>query len=430
MLAVEALSRMEGVGGNNSLMVEAFVASHSGRIMNTAASNVSLQSTSWLRVRKVVMPSLVKDLEDVCYDAVIIHDWSTAAYQPWLTRGPGEDAVHNALSHLSSFIAPGAPVVVLGVNGEDAEKPWVEHLSRLGTARSYPEKSLVIARTSSSYTSSAPQEGNNLVVLVVADDADGVGQSLSDHFTMNGSHHVADVQVLTCGKGPGFVFDDEEGVHWGGALGSALQAIQDRGQRLSGIVFAAGMNDPTVLGLKAFDRLTRLSQALLPNGQLLSSIKPADRNILFWVLTLCSYDGEMIRPNQGVIEGLGKVLVTELGDVGTRLVDMDSLEDISQVAALVHSPPREHHYRVGKMGISVCRAFAVNVDGVRSMIVSPESETSYYCDVSPELSTPGAVSWRKIWCMQSASKTLYFLYPQVIHLNSMFSFPTIYPPLR
>jgi len=353
MMVVEALSRLEGGGGGGGkdLIVEAFVGSHSSKALNTAASNISLQSFSWLQIRKVVLPSLGKDLEDICYDAVIIHNWSGAAFQPWLNRGPGEEAVDNAITHLSSFLSPGAPVVVLGVDNE-ASTQWSESLGKIGTVRCHPEKSLVVARTATTYSllsrsSTTPthqqeEDKKPPVVLIVADGDDGAGDKLAQHLRSKGSNSsnsrsvggnvTMEVQVLTCGRsGKGAVFSDEKGLHWGGALGDVLHSIQENGQTLTSIIYAAGMNDTTILGLQAFDRLTRLSQALLPNSQLLNAIKPPDHDILFWVLTLCSYEGEVIRPNQGVVEGLGKVLVSELGDVSTRLVDLDSLDDLDQV---------------------------------------------------------------------------------------------------
>lgn len=381
-LVIEALSRLR-MGPN--ILVECFLCSHSRTLLNVSASGVSRDAT-WLRVRKVFFPSMRYELPDICFDAIIINDWTLYLEH---VSAASESIMASALATLSSFCTPGSQLVIRDIDANTAEA-CLDSSKSYGQAIFSPETSTICIRVCNPYM----QNFDSLkpVTLVIADRSSLSSQliiQLRRESEVKGLDS-SQVQVLSCSHRD--MADDASSKTWSNTIRAFTIHVKAQGQVLSSVVFAAGFEDNTVLGEQAFERLAKLSQALQIIRDDLMEVKPDEQEISLWILSNNCFS-KNICVNQGSIQGLSLVICHELSEVETRIVDIEGEGDMSLVVDLILSPPREKMYLVTRKGVLVPRHFPVDIKQARSIRTSPDSDISYYCDVSTGMSTPGQVDY-------------------------------------
>lgn len=134
-LVVEALSRLpppylegqqppdnQDAAYSGGVLVEAFVGTWSAANMAMLAAHVAKASAPWLRLRKVLMPSLHAELRDVCFQALLLTDWQATASAPACDLRAAPDSVLKlGAGGLASHLSPFALVAAHGIMPEDAE---------------------------------------------------------------------------------------------------------------------------------------------------------------------------------------------------------------------------------------------------------------------------------------------------------------------
>lgn len=399
----EALARMDLPPEQ---IVEVFVTSHDLKVLNLTAGGVG-RTGDGLRVRKLLLPAMARELADYSFDVVALHDWHATGARPWTDKGPREnDPAGNAVAALESFLTPGAQVLALGVGGQEEADAWLRALRPLAVAgsdgatttavRSLVDGSVVMARVQPRVPG-APR-----TFLVLAEEA-SVGKELAKRLGEAGGVQCQSV-VLTCGAHPKASFQDAApATQWAVALGKTLEEVGAAGGGFAGVVFLAGLGDDTVLGTMAFGRLAKLCQAAQACEPLIAGCVQQghgqQQEAHLWVVTEGAYGGT-IRPNQGTMQGFTYVIAHELPALEARLVDMATdggrntslAQGLQRVAEVLALCPREKCYRVSAGGVEVPRYFPVDVKARRSRLVGPlDKEVAYVCDVSTELCTPGQV---------------------------------------
>lgn len=398
----EALDRMDLPAEQ---IVEVFIASHDLKVLNLVGGAIG-RTDDGLRVRKVLLPALARELPDYAFDAVAFHGWHATGAAPWAGRGPREhDPAGNAVEALESFMTPGAQVLALGLEGPAEADAWLAALRPLAPQAGAARRMVLPgAEDASAAVVMARVEprvpGAPRTFLVLAEDS-GLGKELARRLGELGGAQCQAL-VLTCGAHPKAAFQDAApATQWALALGKALDEVAATGAAFAGVVFLAGLGDETVLGTKAFGRLAKLCQAAQACEALIAGLAGAEgADAHLWVVTEGCYGGA-IRPNQGTMQGFTYVIAHELPAMEARLIDLatdggktTSLpQALARAAEVLAFAPREKVYRVASGGVEVPRYFPLDMKTRRSRLVSPlDTEVSYFCDVSRELSTPGQVN--------------------------------------
>jgi len=379
-------------------IIEVFVGSHDMKVLNLVAGSMGATEAG-LRVRKILLPAMARELADYAFDVVALHAWHASGKAAWEqgssssnSSSPEAKPVLHALTTLESFMTPGAQLLVLGVEGSD-KQAWTETLQPF--ASDVTSSSTLVAARMVRAIPSAPR-----TFLVVTEDP-ALAAQLTQHLTSVAGPQCRTV-VLTCGSHPKAQLQDSAKA-WGTALGKMLEGISaDAG--FQGLVFLGGLSDETVLGTKAFSRLAKLCQASMACEQQIATLVAGSsgggREGHLWVVTEGAYAGQ-IRPNQGSMQGFTFVIAHELPALEARLIDMGTDEAkgttraqaLVKVAEILAYTPREKVYLVSNDTIQVPRYFPLNVPARRSRMVPPtDPDIAYCCDVSKELSTPGQIN--------------------------------------
>lgn len=393
----EALGQLEL---DPNQIIEVFIGSHDMTVSNLVAASMGATEAG-LRVRKILLPALARELADYAFDLVALHAWHASGKAAWEQGSSSSSSssscsaakpVIHALTTLESFMTPGAQLLVLGVEDSD-KQAWTEMLQPL--ASDVISSSTLVAARMVRVITSAPR-----TFIVVAEDP-ALATQLTQHLgTLAGPQcHTV---VLTCGSNPKAHLQDSAKA-WGTVLGKTLEGISaDAG--FQGLVFLGGLSDKTVLGTNAFSRLAKLCQASMACEQQIATLVAGSggggREGHLWVVTEGAYAGQ-IRPNQGSMQGFTFVIAHELPALEARLIDMGTgdakgttrEQALAKVAEILAYTPREKVYLVSNDTIQVPRYFPLNVPARRSRMVPPtDPEIAYCCDVSKDLSTPGQIN--------------------------------------
>ena len=386
----EALSTL--VLDSNQIL-EVFIGSHNIQVLNMVAGAMG-RTGKGLRVRKIVLSALPRELADYAFDVVAFHAWHASGQAAW-AKGEGPDPVVNALTAIKSFVTPGAQLLALGLEGEEEQKAWTTHLQPLASdVVAAKGGKLVVGRM----VPSVPVGPRTF--LIVAEDLT-LGTQLERHLASLAGPQCRGV-VLTCGAHPKAHFQDSaKAAAWGTTLDKALKDLSSaKGEvGFQGIVFLGGLGDDTVLGTTAFGRLAKLCQAATACEQQIAALVGGEREGHLWVLTEGAYGGT-IRPNQGTMQGFTFVIAHELPALEARLIDMATdtttttrAQALAKAAEVLAYTPREKVYLVARDAVQVPRYFPLDIAERRSQFVSPTTtELAYCCDVSMELSTPGQIN--------------------------------------
>jgi malonyl CoA-acyl carrier protein transacylase len=414
------------------LQVECFIASHSAAALRAVARNFN-QRASQVVLRKVLLseghvPAAL--LKDLTFQALILDDWARtgrAAWSPAQEDKEDQGAIKGvpspaatALALLKPFLAPSAQVLVRGMASEPA---WVGIMSQLST------KPLVLLEDAVKQESGevlaqelegAAQEWTTALGLLGAQPVEKAGglllvgrlpatRSVPASRVVLVASTEEQVQAVrrtaadTCVEVDVLMLTEESTVESleaelakvlgaernGGDSGteetkSSSESESNRGEawRISSIIFTAGLDDESVIGQVAFSRLLRLSQALMRSQEGLSRhLSPIGEGPSLWVVTQGVYGGN-IRPNQSTLQGMSAVLCSGLRLVGTKHLDLATMDDLEVGIELCLSNAREQAYRVSDGRISVARFCSLDRDELRRTTILPSSKQSFFVDTS------------------------------------------------
>ena len=425
---VEALSRLDLPA---HVTIEYFVGSHNAGLLKSLATKVNRRATN-LRLRRVLInDTLFNELKDITFEAVVFDEWTRSGASAY-AEGKSESAAANALDSLSSFMQPGAPVYVRGLNdvplwtaltslvsatplplvnalkAEDALADWTHQFLAQGKV------STVKVGTGSLFmgqqgTAVAAAPARYLLVV----DKQAEGEELLK--LMKARNPVAEAEIILVGEAgkltdastaddytalitellaPKKVEEVAEGAAAAAAAAPA-EATEDKGTPFKGVVFSAGLSDTSVIGDVGFSRLLKLGQGLLKNGDLLKTLRSNElaEPASLWVVTKGAYVGEL-RPAQGTVQGMATVLCGELHDMITKHVDVATSngKDLGALVDLVLADAREKTYTVVKGVAQVARFNAIDKSTARALQVSATDKLSYFADIKSAASVPGEIS--------------------------------------
>lgn len=393
-LLADALSRMEL---DPDQIIEVYVGSHSADLLSRAANNADHAAVG-LRVRKVLLPALPRELPDYSFDVVALHGWHASGRAPWQPEESSGGA-EAAFEALASFLTPGALLLALGVEGGEADE-WTAAL-RPTASQVAAAPGVVVARLDPPSPAAARRTAaaDPCSYVVVAEDA-AAGARFAEQLAAAAGSQCTSAVLTTGPSAAADLPDDAPAADWAAALSAALRGPASVGFR--GVVFLAALDDDTVLGTKGFGRLAKMCQAAgACEADIAAALDGTAGEGKFWVLTEGAFGGEP-RPNQGTIQGLTAVMCHELGCLEARLVDLatggspdGTTRDAALAAAagVVAASPRERMYRVSSAGVEVPRYVPIDPKARSTRLVSPtDRDVSYCCDVTTELATPGRVA--------------------------------------
>ena len=427
---VEALSRMDLPA---NITFEYFVGSHNAGLLKSLATKVNRKATN-LRLRRVLInDTLFNELKDITFEAVVFDEWTRSGAAVY-AEGKSESAAANALEALASFMQPGAPIYVRGLNdvplwasltslvsastlplvnplsAEDAAADWKQLFLAQGEEHSIKvgAGSLLVGKLAAPVHAAAAKyllvvdkqaEGTELLKLLKARNAAAeaeiilVGENgkLTDESTAD--DYAA---LLTELLAPPKVEEVAEGEAAAAAVPAEEATEAAKGTPFKGVVFSAGLNDSSIIGDVAFSRLLKLGQGLLKNGDLLKTLRANElaEPASLWVVTKGAYVGEL-RPAQGTVQGMATVLCGELHDMITKHVDVATSgpKDLAALADLVLADAREKSYVVEKGVAQVARFNAIDKSTARALEVKATDSLSYFAGIkSGATAVPGEIS--------------------------------------
>jgi len=374
-------------------IIEVFIGSHDIQALNMVAGTMS-GAERGLRVRKILMPTLDRELADYAFDVVALHAWHTSGKMAWqqsdsnTTSGETQRAL-NVVTTLESFMTPGSQFWVLGLDGGE-KKAWVDVLQPLS-----PDLRCTTTLVAARMMPRLPTSQRTYVVIAENSQEAAL---LTKRLTLLAGSACSTI-VVTCGANAKAHFQDNAKC-WETSLESVLASISvDDG--FQGLVFLGGLDDETILGTMAFSRLAKLCQAVMACEQKITALmNDSKQNGQLWIVTEGAYAGK-IRPNQGCIQGFTYVIAHELPTLEAYLIDMATDEvtgmtraqGLEKVAEILAYMAREKCYLISNESVLVPRYFPIDMSARRSRLVLPtDSNVAYCCDVSTGLSTPGQVN--------------------------------------
>jgi acyl transferase domain-containing protein/NADPH:quinone reductase-like Zn-dependent oxidoreductase/thioester reductase-like protein/acyl carrier protein len=422
---VEAFSRLDLP---SNIIVEYFVGSHNAGLLKSLATKVNRKATN-VRLRRVLInDTLFNELKDITFEAVVFDEWTRSGAAAFM-EGKLEAPVANAVEAVRSFMMPGAPIYVRGLNNiplwtaltslvsatplpltnalpaEEALAEWTQlflvqgevHQVKVGAG------TLLMGRL----TVPAPAAPARYLLVV---DEQGEGEEMLRR--MQALNPAAEAEIILVGE-KGKMTDKSTSDDYATLIAellapnkveevseatSAVPAEEESEEPVAspfkGVVFSAGLNDSSVIGDVAFSRLLKLGQALLKNGDLLKSLRENEvaEPASLWVVTKGAYVGEL-HPAQGSVQGMATVLCGELHDMVTKHVDLASSsgKDLAALAELVLADAREKSYTVVEGVAQVARFNAIDKTDARALQVSATDKLCYYADIKSAASVPGEI---------------------------------------
>ncbi len=419
---VEALSKMDLPA---SVIIEYFVGAHSSGLLKSLGTKVNRKCSN-IRLRRVLMnDTLYNEIKDITFEAAVFTEWTRSGAAAY-AEGAHESAALNATDSLRSYLMPGAPVFVRGLNdlplwaaltslvsaaplpltnalpAEEAAADWAKALGDVRTAALGNGKLLTGKVPAAEVAAPAKYllfvdqeaEGAELLKLLQARNAQveaevvalSEGGKLSDEATADDfAELIKELLGPKAAEGEGEAAEPKEGEE---------AAAEEKGTPFKGVIFAGGLHDASEIGDVAFKRLLKLAQGLLKNGDLLKSLRASElaEPASLWVVTRGAYVGEL-RPAQGTVQGMATVLCGELHDMVTKHVDLSSGKDLPALADLVLSDAREKSYTVVEGQVQVARFNAVDKKDARALQVSADDKKlCYFADIKSAASVPGEIA--------------------------------------
>ena len=420
---VEALSKMELPA---SITIEYFVGAHSGGLLKSLATKVNRKCSN-IRLRRVLMnDTLFNEIKDITFEALVFTEWTRSGAAAYL-EGKHESAALNATEALRSYLMPGAPVFVRGLNdlplwvaltslvsasplplvnalpAEEAAADWAKALGDVRTA------ALGNGKLLAGKLPATEEAGPERFLLFVDNEAEG--KELLK--LLQARNAKAEAEVIVLGEG-GKLTDEATSDDFAALIKELLEpkqaaegeepkaeaapegeaASEEKGTPFKGVVFAGGLHDASVIGDVAFKRLLKLGQGLLKNGDLLKTLRASElaEPASLWVVTRGAYVGDL-RPAQGTVQGMATVLCGELHDMITKHVDLSSAKDLPALAGLVLSDAREKSYTIVKGEVQVARFNAIDKKDARALEVSADDKKlCYFADIKSAASVPGEIA--------------------------------------
>lgn len=383
-----------------NMTIEVFLASHSASFLSSLASRSRRQPG--LVLRRLLLPSDASPgqvLGDLTFHALVVDDWARTC------AGSGASGL---LEKVSPLLLPGAHVMVRGfcptpewarqldmrlhslspsVMAADAEaeaiaearNDWLSTLQALGGQVAWTEGvSMLLSRL----PQLLPQRGGRFVVAV---------ETIAQGEQVASALKTATQQGVVVDVVPLIVDDLVTAQELAAQLEMALE------QPVEAFVFAAALDDPSVIGEGAHSRLLRFMQALSRVDTLLIEQLNTQRHVQgqplrerphVYVLSEGVYGGK-IRPNQGVLSGFIRVLPYEMGAVSYVHADLATSGDHSRAElletamALVLSDCRESTFCVHGTGeVMAPRLQALEHDKARRVEVLPSDDRCYHAAVT------------------------------------------------
>ena len=425
---VEVLSRMDLPA---NITFEYFVGSHNAGLLKSLATKVNRKATN-LRLRRVLInDTLFNELKDITFEALVLDEWTRSGVTAF-AEGKAETAAANALEAFGSFLMPGAPIYVRGLNNlplwtvlvslvsasplplvhalsaEEATAEWTGLFLTQGEVHTVPvgTGSLLVGRLATPILASPAKyvlvvdqqaEGEELLKLLQARNAAAEAEIIlvGENGKLTDASTADDyAALLTQLLAPAKVEEVAEGEAAAAAPAEeATEAAQ--GTPFKGVVFSAGLHDESVIGDVAFSRLLKLGQGLLKNGDLLKSLRATElaEPASLWVVTKGAYVGEL-RPAQGTVQGMATVLCGELHDMITKHVDVATSgpKDLRGLADLVLTDAREKSYTIVDGVTQVARFNAIDKTDARALQVKATDKLSYFADIKSAASVPGEIA--------------------------------------